>query len=902
MRLPVTARVRSWPAWLTLLGGVALSVGVFMLVRTWEVERVRSEFHWRAESRARVLEHELRRYEECLHAMRDVFAASERVTGTEFRNVVMSQLERHPGFDRFEWLPFVRKGERAKFDALMREKEQAQWMIRDQPDTAEPAAEREQYLPLLYSVSSSGRAAALGTDQFLGPFQRAIQAALDTGKPAATRRVALEESEDLGIAIVLPVYFDESEPATAEQRAARLRGVLRGVFRLRDLAKRSILTAEEPAVDLLLLDRTPASTEPYLFGLAGMEFRAAPPPGLEDFAHALRAEFSVPFAGRSWVLHARPTVAWLAERRTVYPGAFLAAGVCVTALLASRQQQRRRRAEEIERLVATRTEQLRRTQEELRADVEMRLAAEERYRAFVAQSTEAIWHFEMEPPMPLRLSEDEQVHYVLDHAVMAECNDECARMYGRTRAEEMVGVRLSELMPCDNPANISHLRDYVRKRFRVADSESRERDRDGGEHIFLNNIIGIIEDEKLVRAWGMQRDITARRRAEEERTQIDRKLQDAQKLESLGVLAGGIAHDFNNLLTGILGNASLARMDLPASLPAQQNLQQIEQAAQRAAELCKQMLAYSGKGRFVVQPLNLSQLVEDAAPLLLVSVSKNAVIKYRLEKTLPAVNADVTQLRQILMNLVINASDAFDERSGVIEIATGVMRADAAYLAGTQFAPTLPEGDYVFLEVSDNGCGMDAETLKRIFDPFFTTKFTGRGLGLAAVLGIVRGHHGALKVYSELGRGSTFKLLLPAAKDAAKALPAEARGEATWRGAGIVLVVDDEDTVRTVASRMLQAFGFEPVVATNGADAVKIFSERRSKIAAVLLDLTMPQMDGAETFTELRRIDPAVKVLLMSGFNEQDAINRFAGKGLAGFLQKPFKPDALREKLRGMLG
>ena len=314
------------------------------------------------------------------------------------------------------------------------------------------------------------------------------------------------------------------------------------------------------------------------------------------------------------------------------------------------------------------------------------------------------------------------------------------------------------------------------------------------------------------------------------------------------------------------------------------------------------MLAYSGKGRFVVQALDLSQLVEDAAPLLQVSISKGAVLKYRLGRGLPAVNADVTQIRQILMNLVINASDAFEGRSGMIEIATGVMRADADYLAATHLSPALPAGDYVFLEISDNGSGMSAETQKRIFDPFFTTKFTGRGLGLAAVLGIVRGHKGALKVYSELGKGSTFKLLLPAAGSPAEALPSETHVADTWRGSGAVLVVDDEETVRSVASRMLKAQGFEPIVVSSGREAIERFRESGDTIAAVMLDLTMPQMDGAETFTELRRIKPEVKVLLMSGFNEQDAINRFAGKGLAGFLQKPFKPDALREKLRGMLG
>jgi CheY-like chemotaxis protein len=382
---------------------------------------------------------------------------------------------------------------------------------------------------------------------------------------------------------------------------------------------------------------------------------------------------------------------------------------------------------------------------------------------------------------------------------------------------------------------------------------------------------------------------------------MERKLQEAQKLESLGVLAGGIAHDFNNLLTGILGNASFARLDIPANSPAQASLEQVELAAQRAADLCKQMLAYSGKGRFVVQQLDLSQLVRETGDLLQISISKTCALKYALAEGLPAISADATQVRQIIMNLVINASEAIGDRSGVISIATGVMHADRDYLTEAHLSPNIPEGEYVFLEVSDNGIGMSGETRARIFDPFFTTKFTGRGLGLAAVLGIVRGHHGALKVYSEPGRGTTFKLLLPRVEGPAEAVPGQPAPMAAWRGAGAILVVDDEETVRATTRRMLERIGFEVLLAANGAEALEIYHREAAKVAGVLLDLTMPQLDGNATFTELRRLDPGVHVLLMSGFNEQDAVHRFAGKGLAGFIQKPFKPETLYAKLQEIL-
>jgi len=252
------------------------------------------------------------------------------------------------------------------------------------------------------------------------------------------------------------------------------------------------------------------------------------------------------------------------------------------------------------------------------------------------------------------------------------------------------------------------------------------------------------------------------------------------------------------------------------------------------------------------------------------------------------------------MNLVINASEAIGEKSGLISIVTGVMLADRAYLTEAYLSPNIPEGEYVYLEVSDNGCGMDAATRARIFDPFFTTKFTGRGLGLAAVLGIVRGHHGALKVYSEPGRGTTFKLLLPCAEGPADAAPEKPAATSTWRGAGTLLVVDDEDTVRATTARMAERIGFKVLLARDGREALEIYHRDGANITGVLLDLTMPVLDGNATFTELRRLDAEVRVLLMSGFNEQDAVHRFAGKGLAGFIQKPFKIETLHEKLQAV--
>ncbi len=424
-----------------------------------------------------------------------------------------------------------------------------------------------------------------------------------------------------------------------------------------------------------------------------------------------------------------------------------------------------------------------------------------------------------------------------------------------------------------------------------------------GRAVWLHDLVTIVtEPGRPPRLRGLMVDITARKRAEADREAMEKKLLETQKLESLGVLAGGIAHDFNNLLTGILGHASLARLELPVGAPTGEALAQIEKAALRAADLCKQMLAYSGKGRFVVQSLDLNELVADTLELLQVSVSKKAALRTAFTRPLPAVSADATQLRQVVMNLVINASEALGDRTGTITVGTGRLQADAGYFATTQYSVALPPGDYVYLEVTDDGCGMSRETLARIFDPFFTTKFSGRGLGLAAVHGIIRGHQGAIKVYSEPGKGTAFRILLPATPGAAETLQRPAPAPALWRGEGIVLIIDDEPAVRQVLESMLELLGFTPESAADGALGVEKFGRDPARYAAVLLDLTMPQMDGEEAFRRLRQVRPDVKVLLMSGFNKQDAVHRFIGKGLAGFLQKPFEVSTFIAELRAVLG
>jgi two-component system cell cycle sensor histidine kinase/response regulator CckA len=401
---------------------------------------------------------------------------------------------------------------------------------------------------------------------------------------------------------------------------------------------------------------------------------------------------------------------------------------------------------------------------------------------------------------------------------------------------------------------------------------------------------------------GVARDITERRRAEDERRKLEAQMQQTQKLECLGVLAGGIAHDFNNLLMVMLGHANLAARQMPALSPVKENVREIERAAQRAAELCRQMLAYSGKGRGMTQRVHLRDLIEEMANMLDVSISKKAVLRFDFAEGLPQVEADPSQLRQVVMNLILNASEAVGERSGVITISTGAAYCDRTTLSESWAGAELPEGLYVHVEVADTGCGMDPETMSKVFDPFFTTKFAGRGLGLAAVLGIVKGHKGAVLVKSESGKGTVFRVLLPPAAGAEPARKhAGSKPAKETALSGKILLADDEETVRALERSMLEALGCEVVIAQDGRDAVEVMRSQGVDIDCVLLDLTMPHMNGIEAVTELRRLGWDTPIVVCTGYDSAEVGQSFSGLDISGVVQKPFDLTTLGEAVRKAL-
>jgi len=402
----------------------------------------------------------------------------------------------------------------------------------------------------------------------------------------------------------------------------------------------------------------------------------------------------------------------------------------------------------------------------------------------------------------------------------------------------------------------------------------------------------------------LARDISERKKAEEDRRKMENRIQTLQRLESLGVMAGGIAHDFNNILMVVIGNMEIGMDDPGLSPQSMKNLMESKNAALRAADLAKQMLAYSGKGHFVVEPLRLKEAIQETVELLKTTCASHAELKIRPSPENPVIEADKSQMTQIIMNLIINACESLDPiDGGRVTISTGVEICDAACLKATSpdawlgYGEPVKEGRYAFLEVKDDGCGMDTETRRRMFEPFFSTQFQGRGLGLSSVLGIIRGHRGFIRVDSQVGHGTVIRVLLPMPEHVEEPLPADIRPSTTeaLSGQGLILVVDDEPSVRRLIRLMLVKIGYEVITAANGKEAVQMYHAHSDDLALIVMDLTMPGMGGVDTFQALQRAGCEIPVVLASGYSEDQLRKQHGEKGFSGFLHKPFQKQTLSD-------
>ncbi len=468
--------------------------------------------------------------------------------------------------------------------------------------------------------------------------------------------------------------------------------------------------------------------------------------------------------------------------------------------------------------------------------------------------------------------------------------------------KKIIGKKIADVIGEENYAIAeSHLKSALSGKTAVYESHSRVAM--GRVVQGLNTIVPDIDaDGNVSQLFVFGIDISDRKRMEDERLVMEKKLLHSQKLESLGVLAGGIAHDFNNLLLAVIGNLDMSLVELSPVSASRKYIESSMKAAQRAADLTRQMLAYSGKGHFIINDININELIQENLHILKSSVSKNVTVHLSLSDGISCISADVAQMQQVVMNFITNASEAIGEMQGSIHIATGVMDCDEAYLEKSLAEEKPPAGRYVYLEVRDTGCGMDEETKQRIFDPFFTTKFTGRGLGMAAVIGIVRGHKGAVFIESEAGRGTTVRVLFPAVDrklevKAEKLRVEQAETDNCETSDKKVLIVDDEEFVLDMCNEMVMSFGYQTLTAEDGMKAVEIYGEHYKEIDCVILDLSMPRMSGYETFLKLKKLNPDVKVILSSGYEKEEATRKFERESLAGFVQKPYRMKSLRAEL-----
>ena len=392
-------------------------------------------------------------------------------------------------------------------------------------------------------------------------------------------------------------------------------------------------------------------------------------------------------------------------------------------------------------------------------------------------------------------------------------------------------------------------------------------------------------------------DITQRKRLEDQ-------LHHGQKLESLGVLAGGIAHDFNNLLAAISSHVGLVLRALPSDTPVKNHLEKIQLAALNGGELANQMLTYSGRGTLSKERLNLTHLVEEIGHLLEVTISKGAVLSYELDSQHTWIQCDPSQIRQIVLNLVTNASESLSDGVGRITLTTGVMQVTRAYLSQCNFVTDVRDGEMAYVEVRDTGTGISPETMKKIFDPFFTTKTLGRGLGLSALVGVMRSHKGAIHVSSKNEEGTTFRVMFPVhhgpSLHSTNSIPVEANE--VWHGDGLFLVIDDEEEIRQATELFLQDIGFSVLTAGDGYEALTLFEKHATELQCVLLDMTMPGLNGEQILEAIRQEAPHLPVILSSGYTEEHVFNRLPEQSANGFIQKPYPLETLLETVKGVLG
>lgn len=853
------ARGRASAILLAILCAVAGVAGT-AAVTYWSYAEAQREVEdrferWASERCARLIER-LHRHIHDLEAVRRFIEGSEFVDATEFRLFVTPLIETKSGLLTVAWAPRISAPERAAFEDGMGEGGQG---IRQSSENGlVPAPGRPEYVPLAYAEPRELHGGLLGLDLMTWDVpSAALRRARETGQAAVTEEISLGPSsgaEKVLLAIV-PTGIDPGTSGGVTGAAPSIHGYVVGVLSIAQVVEAVLRDAEPIGLPFDIWDVSSGAETKLLYRHAA-RLGGAMTEAIPDRA-GLTHSHNLLYGGRTWRLSIEASPAFMAQHRLMWPGFVPPLGLCIAALLAMIVYSLSQRREHAERIATRHGDTIRGILEAI-PDAVFRLDANGAL-------------LEAHTPDPDLLAASTQL----------------------TARRPMGDLAPAGVMRVLRPAVLEAIRD------RSIRTIEYDLPAEAGLHSFEARIAPCGEQD----AVAIVRDISERKRAEAEHIEYERQLVHAQKLESLGVMAGGIAHDFNNLLMAILGYTDMAQRDATDAAQVSHCLREVEKASLRAADLCGQMLAYAGKGRVVVEDIDLNEVILDTMPLLRASISKKAQLALQLQPGRVPIRADASQIRQVVMNLVINASEALNDREGNLHVSTGFVTAESMS-QGASSSDCAPAAAQVYLEVTDGGCGMDSETLGRIFDPFFTTKFAGRGLGLAAVQGIVRGHGGRIDVRSTPGQGTAFRILFPAL-EAPKERSHQSNpgpGPDSVLQGGTILLVDDEEVVRALGKKMLERLGLTVMTACDGQEGIEVFTTHQSEIRAVVLDLTMPRMDGEEAFRELKRICPEVRVILSSGFNEQETVERFLGLGLTAFIQKPYRLADLRRVLSNVLG
>ena len=841
--------------------GITLSVVFAQQARRAEAARIAESFRGLTHYQMAANSERMRLIEELLAGLRRAVTYQNELTRDEFDGICNEIFARYEGFQSLQWLQVVPHAWRTWIEEQLSVDYgfpiTFKWLT--PANTFQPAGERKEYRVIRYAMPVESNAIVLGYD-----VSRAATAAYQD-RAAASASLAVtapfrlaqtsRDDEELGINFIMPVYGPgDDEP--------ELRGFVQGVFRASGIFAPSVLPEYSGHATYRYLDRTDDPTRSTLLYSTAAEETVGPagspdPAPDNQPASPLAVQQVINIGGREWLFVAEARPDWIASLRTHQPELILGGGLCMTGLAALVLLGFFRRARWVDQLVVERTHDLLTQRGELQAILD--------------HSPNAIWIKDLEG------------RYVLANRVLEQIYGEpLANVIGRTDEVFYPPEVAEEMRAADRRALQAASHILIEGEYDI---------RGERRHYYTVKFPVRRESGEIFGVGGIATDVTTFKR-------VEHQLAETQKLESLGVLAGGIAHDFNNLLTGMLGNASLIAHQLPAEDEIGQSAREIETAAKRAAELCRQMLAYSGRGRFVIERLDLAAAVRELVPLLRSSMGACTDLRLRLDPGLPAVDVDPSQFRQVIMNLVINACEALPAQGGWVEVTNALRRLDRRQLRQAIGHPDLPAGHYLSFQVRDNGSGIEPGNLRRIFEPFFTTKFTGRGLGLSAVLGIVRSHRGALRVDSVPGQGTTFELFLPVPEGATAGPPARSALAAPLPGSlhGLrVYLVEDEPAVYQLVLRILARAGAHVTAYDTGARAANEFTAGEHDLA--IIDLTLPGLGGREVLARLRDRQPEIPVLVISGYSEQEADDQFYAVRPDGFLQKPFSAAELMEAI-----